>query len=245
MFSIDDYPSTTTAPVSRAIMLQRWDDVTFVHWPFDPDPVQSRLPNGLRLDTFDGRAWVGLVAFRMRGIRLPFLPPIPYFGSFPETNVRTYVRGPDGTPGVWFDSLDITRMLPVLVARSSYRLPYRWSDMDIERTGETITYTATTRWPAPRHASSRLAVGTGGLRPADGELERFLTARWGLYSAFGTSIAYAPVDHPAWPLREAELTELDDELVLAAGYPIPQGEPLVHYASGVPVRVGLPRRIEF
>lgn len=244
MLRVDDYPLTTNAPVHRAVMLQRWDDVTFVHWPFDPAVVQSRLPGGLRVDTFDGWAWVGLVAFQMRGIRLPFLPPIPRLGSFPETNVRTYVRGPDGRPGVWFDSLDITRLIPVLVAQSTYHLPYRWSEMSIERMDGTITYTATTRRPGPSGTTSRIAVRPGRPVGTAGELERFLTARWGLYSRFGRRTAFAPVDHPEWSLQRAVLTDLDDHLVTAAGYPPPHGDPLVHYAGGVPVRVGLPRRVE-
>lgn len=244
MTTIDDYPLTTADPVDRAVMLQRWEDVAFVHWPFAPAVVQERLPSGLTVDTFDDRAWVGLVAFHMRGIRLPFLPPVPYLGSFPETNVRTYVRGPNGQPGVWFDSLDITRLIPVLVAQASYRLPYRWSDMRIDRTGDMLTYTATTRWPGPAGTTSRIAIRPGDSIGVAGDLERFLTARWGLYSRFGRSVSYAPVDHPEWSLRRADLTDLDDHLMSAAGYPAPQGDPLVHYASGVAVRIGLPRRIE-
>ncbi len=244
MTNANDYPLTTPSPVRRAVMLQRWDDVTFLHWPVDPEIVQSRLPSGLSVDTFEGRAWVGLVAFEMRGIRLPFLPPVPYLGSFPETNVRTYVRGPNGRPGVWFDSLDITRLIPVLVARGSYRIPYRWSEMRIDRNRAEITYTARTRWPGPAETASRIVVRPGAPIRTTGGLERFLTARWGLYSNFGSGIAYAPVDHPEWPLRRAELADIDDHLVAAAGYPAPDDTPLVHYAAGVPVRVGVPRRIE-
>ena len=79
--------------VHRPIMLQGWRDLTYLHWPYDPDVVQRFVPNGLRVDTFEGKAWVGLVAFQMERIRLPGLPGVPYFGTFPETNVRTYVRG--------------------------------------------------------------------------------------------------------------------------------------------------------
>ena len=243
MIKAGDYPLTTPNPVRRAVMLQRWDDVAFLHWPVDPEIVQSRLPTGLRVDTFDGRAWVGLVAFHMRGVRVPFLPPIPYLGSFPETNVRTYVRGPNGRPGVWFDSLDITRLIPVLVARGSYRIPYRWSAMRIDRNCATITYTARTRWPGPAGFASRIFVRPGAPIETTGDLERFVTARWGLYSRFGGGIAFAPVDHPQWPLQRAELVDLDDHLVAAARYQTPDDLPLVHFAAGVHVRVGLPRRI--
>ena len=75
-------------------------------------------------------------------------------------------------------------------------------------------------------------------------LETFLTARWGLYSrGFGNTLRYAPVEHPEWPLQKATLTSLDDSLITHAGFSKPQGEPHVMFSSGVPVRVGLPHRV--
>ncbi len=142
-----DYPASAPDRVDRPVMLQGWKDLTFVHFAYDPTVVQRRLPPGLVVDTFEGCAWVGLVAFRMEGIRLPHLPPVPYLGTFPETNVRTYVRGPDGRPGVWFDSLDVNRLIPVLVALGTYRLPYRWAEMSIEHENDTVSYRARRRWP--------------------------------------------------------------------------------------------------
>lgn len=46
-------------------MVHRWDQLTFLHWDYDPDIVQRLLPEGLVVDTFDDRAWVGLVPFLM------------------------------------------------------------------------------------------------------------------------------------------------------------------------------------
>ena len=92
------YPPAPIEPVHRPIMLQGWKDLTYLHWSYDPDAVQQRLPAGLEVDTFADKAWVGLVAFRMERIRLPGTPGVPYFGTFPETNVRTYVVDRDGRP---------------------------------------------------------------------------------------------------------------------------------------------------
>jgi len=237
------YPAETQSPVTRPVMRQGWRDLTYVHWPYDPSVVQERLPSGLKVDTFDGRAWVGLVAFHMQRIRIPGMPAVPYLGTFPETNVRTYVRGPDGTPGVWFDSLDVTRLLPVLVARGSYRLPYMWSKMAIHRRSREVGYTTRRRWPGPRGASSELVVARDERILHPEPLEHFLTARWGLFTQLRSRLAYAPVEHPAWPLERARIVRLDDQLVEAAGYPPPTGRPLVHYSPGVEVRIGLPRAV--
>ena len=83
------------------------------------------------------------------------------------------------------------------------------------------------------------------LDPIDSQssLERFLTARWGLYTNLGSRLAYAPVEHKPWPLQRAALEYLKDDLVSAAGYEVPDLEPIVHYSEGVDVRIGLPRRM--
>ena len=231
------------ASIARPVMLQGWKNLSYVHWAYPPEVVQRRLPPGLEVDAFDGFAWVGLVAFQMERIRPPRGPAVPYLGTFPETNVRTYVKGRDARSGVWFDSLDINRLLPVAVARRAYGLPYMWSKMRIVTDPRVVTYETERRWPGPRRATSTLVIRRGEpLAPSQVDpLTQFLTARWGLYTQLGSRLAYAPVEHEPWPLERARLGHLHDELVAAAGYPAPAGEPLVHYSPGVDVRIGLPR----
>ncbi len=224
-------------------MLQRWDSLTFVHWRYEPESVAAVLPHGLEPDVFDGSAWVGLVPFHMQHIRPPGIGKvIPWIGTFPETNIRTYTRGRDGQPGVWFCSLDITRLAAVVVARLTYRIPYMWAKMRIERAGVEIRYRGRRRWPGPRGASSRVHATIGPPIPPDAvsPLEHFLTARWGLHTELRRGIAYAPVDHPRWPLHRAAPTHVEESLTAAAGLPPPSGDPLVHYSPGVDVRIGTP-----
>lgn len=237
----------TVAPVARPVMLQRWDALTYVHWRYPVADVQRLLPPGLTVDTFQGEAWVGLVPFVMRGVRIPGLPAVPWVTTFPETNIRTYVRGPDGGSGVWFASLDIPRGLAVAVARTAYRLPYMWSAMSVQRSGDRIRYRSRRRWPrsATGRAASDVTVAIGAaLSPGEvTPLDAFLTARWGLYTAWGGRLTFAPVQHEAWPLHTATLTGLDQHLTAAAGLPAPRGAPLVRYSPGVDVRIGAPRSV--
>src|SRR5436190_11154143 len=90
-----------------AVMYQAWRNLTFLHWRYPPAVMQSYLPAGLRVDTFDGSAWLRLAPFRLE---FRFL-------ACPETNVLTYVHGPDGKSGVWFFSLDAGSMMAVAGAR--------------------------------------------------------------------------------------------------------------------------------
>ncbi len=242
---------TVTSPVSHPLLTMRWEALTYVHWEVDPALVQRRLPPGLTVDTLDGRAYVGLVPFRMGGIRLHLTPqrsvPLPQ-GTFPETNVRTYVVGPDGGRGVHFDSLDITRLAPTLAAQGGYRLPYAWSRMALGGRDDRRAYRTVRRWPAPRDATSHLEVAVGPPL-VDAEitaLDDFLSARWSLYAVTGGGrVLRAHVDHPPWPLHAARVVRLDDELVAAAGYGRTADGPPVHVraAGDVTVRVGPPRRV--
>jgi uncharacterized protein YqjF (DUF2071 family) len=229
-------------PVARPVMIHRWEALAMLHWPYAPEVVQPVLPPALAVDMFEGSAWVGLVPFRMR-IRMPSLPFVPWLSTFPETNVRTYVVGPDGRRGIWFLSLDIPRLGAVIAARATYRLPYHWAGMRMAQQGELVRYGSSRRWPGSRGAGGSIDVRAGEPIAVASELEHFLTARWGLYAPRGTGIAYAPVEHGRWPLRRAEALRVNDSLVPAARLPAPEGEPHVLYSTGVEVRIGRPRRI--
>jgi uncharacterized protein YqjF (DUF2071 family) len=228
-------------PVHRAVMQQGWYDLCSLHYRYDPDVVSRVLPPGLEVDIHDGSAWVGLIPFSMRRIGLPHLPAVPYFGSFPEVNVRTYVVR-DGRPGVWFCSLDISRLVPALVARGTYLLPYCWGRArhDVAH-GRAVTMVQR-RWPKG-DASTSIEVEIGERIDEPSPLDEFVTARWGLYSrGFRNKLRYAPIEHVPWPLHRATATHVDDSLITAAGLPAPSTEPYTLYSPGVHVRIGAPHR---
>jgi uncharacterized protein YqjF (DUF2071 family) len=227
------------ARITRPVMVHRWERLTFVHWPFEPERIQRRLPPGLEVDTFDGAAWVGLIPFSLT-VHPRGLPPMPWLGGCPETNVRTYVRGPDGGRGIWFFSLDAARLPLVLGARAWYHLPYKWAGMRIGGSkGPVVGYESVRRWPS-RGQAVRMRVALGP--PLDiGEatsLERFLVCRWRLYSPTPEGLGATDVDHPPWPLRRAGIVELEQTLFEPAGLPEPETEPLALHSPGVEVRFG-------
>ncbi len=241
-------PLSETSPhaVRRAVFTQHWGDLTMLHWPVDPALVAPLLPAGTVPDVLDGVTHVGLVPFVMSSVRILGTPPLPWVSGFAETNVRLYAVDPaTGRRGVVFRSLEAARLLPVVAARVSYHLPYLWARMAVRHGvcdgAATVAYETARRWPGPRGAGGRVRVRIGERVPAD-PLSLFLTARWGLFSTwYGGRTAYAPVDHPPWPLHRAELLELSDDLVVSAGLPPPAGPPHVLWSPGLDVRIGRPR----
>jgi uncharacterized protein len=230
-------PGSCPFTVDRPVMRQRWQQLTFLHWPFEPAAVQRLLPDGLTAETFDGRSWVGLVPFFMH-VGTGGGREVPWASRFCETNVRTYVRDRQGRSGIWFFSLDAARLGAVLVARSTYGLPYYWSGMRLLQRGSEVVYGCRRRWPGPG-ADSGIRVRVGQvIQPT--ELDHFLTARWILFSVTGSRRRLARACHQPWPLHQAEVRAVDDQLITAAGLPPPQGEPLALYSPGVDVRIGPP-----
>ncbi|GCE22874.1 YqjF family protein [Dictyobacter kobayashii] len=110
-------------PQGPWIMKQSWHELLFAHWPLAPATLQALLPDGFKVDTFEGEAWVGVVPFRMSGVRPRGLFAVPSLSNFPELNVRTYVSR-DGQPGVYFFSLEAANPIAVALARSIFHLPY-------------------------------------------------------------------------------------------------------------------------
>jgi uncharacterized protein len=232
-------------PVRRPVMLQGWYNLTSVHWRYNPEFVQALLPKGFTVDTFEGSAWVGLIPFEMRRIRLPFGPNgglgAGRFGTFPETNIRTYVVDQKGRRGVWFFSLDITRLVPTLIARTCYGLPYCTAEMSIESTGSEVRYHSRRNWPKPKDAFCDLKVHIGSRLTVDPESpEAFVSAQWALGSTFAGQLIWAQIEHPEWELHSASLIHCHESLVTAAGLPDPKGDPLVLWSPGVEVRIGRP-----
>jgi uncharacterized protein YqjF (DUF2071 family) len=225
-------------PIARPIMVQTWRSLTFLHWAYEPAVIGRLLPAGLELDTFDGAAWVGLAPFVLVNLRPPMLPAFPWVSQFPETNVRTYVRGPDGKRGVWFFTLEADRLLAVLGARAFYHLPYRWARMRVQENGGTVKYESERSWPfGAGHSSVSVRPGD---RMEVGQLDNFLTARYRLYSVTGTRIGHAEIEHEPWPLQRAEVVELQEDLIERSGVPKPVGKPVVHFSRSLDVRVGWP-----
>jgi uncharacterized protein YqjF (DUF2071 family) len=241
---VEAEPITTSSPrpLRRSSLVQRWEDLTFLHWSVDPADVAPLLPPGTEPDVVDGVTYVGLIGFRMVGLGLLSGPAIPYLGTFCETNVRLYSVDGQGRRAVVFRSLEAERLLPVLVANAALQIPYKWARMRFHRDGDVLRYSSRRR--APGRPRNEMTVRVGDRLTDPSPLEHFLTARWGLHERTYGRTLHLPNVHDAWPLHRAELLSLDDELIAAAGLEQPSRPPdSVLYSPGVAVRFGMPQRV--
>lgn len=237
-----DRIAPTQRPDEHPVMKQRWEELLFLHWEVDAEAIAPLLPEGLTLDTFEGKAYVGLVPFTMVGVRPVYLPPVSFLSDFHETNVRTYVHYQGANPGVWFFSLDAANAAAVKIARRWFHLPYHYATMELLADPVThhTRYKSERHWPDPVPASLKLEYKvTGPIEPAKpGTLEHFLAERYYLYSLKNNQLFRGQVHHVRYPLQSAELLEFDESLIHAAKIRRPDTmPPLVHYAASVDVDI--------
>lgn len=235
-------------PARRWAMAMTWHDLLFLHWPVDPEALEAFIPPPLRLDTFGGSAWLGVVPFRMSGIRVRGLPPIPGTAAFPEINVRTYAVAPDGRTGVWFFSLDATSRLAVRAARAWFGLPYFDARIAVGKVADdTVRYTSTRT-----HRAAPPAAFAGRYRPtgpvalaAPGTLDHWLTERYALFSVDRRGrVGCGEIDHAPWPLQPAAADVDVNTMAAPIGVALPSTAPLAHFARRLDVVAWTVRPLE-
>lgn len=166
---------------ANAVLSQIWSRLLFLHWEVPRASLEARLPPGLQVDLWEGRAWLGVVPFAMRRVCLRGLCPVPGISNFLELNVRTYVHDESGVPGVWFFSLDANQPLAVEVARRWFWLNYQHAAMSWRQENGAVHYRCRRRGQLET-AVFRYPVGMVGAPAPPGTLEFFLLERYYLYA---------------------------------------------------------------
>jgi hypothetical protein len=214
-----------TRPANAPVMFQRWSHLLFLHWAWSPAALQATLPPGLHIDTFADRAYLGVVPFWMDAIRPRFLPAVPGLSWFLELNLRTYVHDDEGTPGVWFYSLDCNNRVAVALARSLFALPYIFATQTGQRptAPHGLARFASRRPDGAANAFAYSALPGATLAPAaPGSLEFFLTERYLLYSRRRDgSLAAGRVWHEPYSLAPASICQADTSLFSDNSFPAP------------------------
>ena len=232
-------------PAEPWIMAQSWHDLLFAHWRIDAALLRPHIPAALQIDAFAGQAWIAVVPFRMSGVRLRWMPALPWLAAFPELNVRTYVCA-DGKPGVWFFSLDARNPMAVAIARAWFHLPYFRARMKCEKRDGRIHYSSERTPPGAPAGILKGRYRPAGeiFAPQPGTLEHFLTERYCLYAAGSHGQLYrGEIHHPPWQLQAAEADFTENSMVEAAGFALPSHPPLLHFARRQDMVAWAPRRI--
>jgi len=197
------------------------------------------LPPGLTVDVYEGQAWLSLIPFRMSSVGPPGPAPLRRL-AFAETNLRTYVRGPNGRAGIYFLRIEAASALMTLAARTVTGVGYRLGDLSVVEHDGIVSYGGALR---DGRCAYRLDVRPGPRLLHPSPLDVWLTARWRAYSRHLGMLVETPVEHEPWPLSSATVVSLHEALSESFGLAGPGPDQLVHFSEGVRrVRIGLSRR---
>jgi uncharacterized protein YqjF (DUF2071 family) len=230
-------------PSEPWVMRQTWYNLLFAHWPIPAEVMAALIPPQMQLDTYDGLAWVGVVPFGMTNVAPRGVPNVPGLSTFPELNVRTYVKRPappdaDATvtkPGVYFFSLDAGNPLAVLGARIGFNLPYFNAKMGFTEDNDRIRYHSHRTHSGAKAADFEAEYGPVGevYTSQPGALDHWLTERYCLYTTSGKRLYRADIHHLQWPLQPAAAEITTNTMAAAAGIQLPSQPPLLHFAKRI------------
>jgi uncharacterized protein YqjF (DUF2071 family) len=189
----------------RAFLTADWNNLLMLNYAVDPLILQSHVPEGTQLASFEGTTYISLVGFEFNNTRISDIS-VPFHGSFEEVNLRFYVRRGDRR-GVVFVRELVPKLAVAFIARIAYgekysrvamahRIHYR-----LDRDAVEAEYS----WGSGAGlCSMRVETESATYLPADGSLSQFITEHyWGYATQRGGGTIEYEVQHPKWQVREA------------------------------------------
>jgi hypothetical protein len=187
-----------TPPAGRPFLTARWSNLILANYAVADDLLLPRLPPGLELDRYQGRAFVSLVAFDFRDTRVLGVP-WPGYRNFPEVNLRFYVRRGEQRGVVFIRELVPPRLV-ALLARVLYNEPYTAMRMTSAVSETNASLTVEHRLLGRDRAHTIRATGTKptATPSPDGVEHFFKEHQWGFgRTRRGATLRYE-VRHPVW-----------------------------------------------
>jgi uncharacterized protein YqjF (DUF2071 family) len=179
---------------------QEWSGTIFLHYKIPQDILEELLPPGLVLDTFNGEAWVSVVAFSVNNMRLKYMPPLPLVSNFHEFNIRTYVIK-DGIPGIYFISVQASNLLSAYMARLLVGIKYKKAKIN-RKTGEYILSK-----PGEGNAYHTKYMSLQNINDKQ-NIDHWLTERYCAYEPIEETMYRYNIHHKPWPLKKIKLRKV-------------------------------------
>ena len=184
----------------------KWKQLIMANFEVDPAVLLPYVPNGVVLDTFQGKAFVSLVGFMFTNTSL-FSIPIPFFGSFEEVNLRFYVkRIHEGSEkrGVVFINETVPFQIVAWLANKLYKenyiaIPTRHQIQQSESVLD-VQYS----WKKKGHWNNLKVVAETTSRPMEaGSMEEFIFEHYyGFTGNADCRCQQYQVGHPRWEVHK-------------------------------------------
>ncbi|WP_179134563.1 YqjF family protein [Oceanobacillus timonensis] len=229
-------------PLSPWVLIQKWEHLLFIHLPVSPVALTSQIPEGLELDTYDGQAWISIVALKVSKNRIRYLPSIPYQHPMLQLNVRTYVKR-KGEKGVYFFTMD-TNKLSVVFGGKIVKAPFLHAAMKMKQSADTYHLDSLRKGnlPAVFHASYT-PVGEA-FYPERQSLDYWLLERYVFWTYKKNHLYRGAIQHERWKVRNAKVNI--DKLAFSSflSKAVIGENPVIHYARSKIARNGIIKKMK-
>ncbi|MDE0816067.1 MAG: DUF2071 domain-containing protein [Pirellulaceae bacterium] len=211
-----------------------WHNTLFLHWRVPTATLQNFVPDSLTIDTFDSDAWIGIVAFEMHDVRKKWMPYMPSMRSYPELNVRTYVKHGDHS-GVFFLSLDTPEWFTRTIGKHSFHLPYRKRAIQYVVGSDSSTHYQSNHCDGTLEfdITYRPAPLDDNCNSTPSDFISWSSERYGLYNTNKKlELMWGEVKHSPWPIQSVT-TDLRCHDILKPYGLHDQPPDMIHYSPGV------------
>jgi len=188
------------------IISQFWSDLIFINYEVDPTLLQERLPKGLTIDTFENKAYLSIVPFKMSKVRFPLTPSLP-FSTLWELNIRTYVKL-KGQSGIYFFTLDTDHWLAALIAKKLFSLPYRYTKLSGHCVDDNYQFRS-------KNLNLRASLSSKRTKHL---FEKWIVERYLLYTDAGPKIFSGQAMHQPWLLRDVKIHHFEQSFLQEFGF---------------------------
>jgi uncharacterized protein len=244
---------------NRPLLTAEWRNLVLLNFPIPTEIIKRLAPPGTEPDVHNGQSYISIVGFRFEKVRL-FGIPFPGHTSFPEINLRYYVRRMVGTElrrGVVFAREIVPRRAVAILANCLYNESYVTRPMSSElqiagaklAPGDSLAYswkTTAPRLPLSKNVAyeNRLAASVVAplAFPAPGSLEEFIVEHyWGYTHGRDGNTREYQVAHIPWRIALANNITWDCDI--AACYNSPLAEFLTAPPTSAIIAEGSPIQV--
>jgi hypothetical protein len=198
-----------------------WENIIMANYAIDPKILLPFLPKGVELDLYNDKAYISLVGFMFKKIKL-FNVPIPWFGNFEEINLRFYVVRKEGNTlkrGVVFINETIPYPIVAWMANKLYKEHYTVVPTKHQITKDSKSQKVNFEWLLNKKWNSIYVEATTESKVMESQsLEKFIFEHYYGYTKINeNNTEEYKLQHPSWRVNKVVDYKIDCDFTAMYG----------------------------
>lgn len=203
----------------NTFLTAEWKNIVMLNYAVEPSLLDRFVPQGTKLDAFDGKTYLSLVGFEFNRTRICGVS-VPFHRAFEEVNLRFYVKRLSKRGVVFIREL-VPKYAVAAIARFAFNENYSNVPMShrYEITAQDGVVEAEYTWGSgPDQCLMQIETYGPSFLPPEGSVSQFITEHYWGYAAQpdGGCLEYE-VQHPRWLVKGAKRAEFSGSVVPGYG----------------------------